>query len=95
MQRLGHSAWVTCCDAQEGQSGPIRRSPSLLPIAQRCDADADHQSELGLRGFELFSDTLDVCWPKRGHSTRPQFSPANPSRLANAAEQFLKATSFM
>ncbi len=48
MQRFDNGRRVVGSHLQQRKSRSIGRPASLLPVAQRCDADADHQGELRL-----------------------------------------------
>ena len=54
------------CDTQECQRRAIRYAPSRFPKTQGCHADAEHEREVGLRCFELFTNALHVGRSKRG-----------------------------
>ena len=94
VQGLGHRTGIARCDTQERESWAIRGSPSLFPITQGRHADADHESKLGLRGLELFTNALHVGGSKRGDPGRLHDASAYLSCLSDAREQLLECRIF-
>src|SRR5436190_6959767 len=75
---------------QESTCRPLRSPAPLLPVAQRGDTDADHESELRLRLFKPDPYGLDVSGPEPKHSAWASLAATNLSRLLYAGDQLLE-----
>ncbi len=94
VQRLSHRAGIARCDTQERERRAIRCSPSLFPIAQSRHADTNHESKLGLRRLERFTNALHVGGSQGGDPSRLHCAAAYLSRLSDAREQLLECHIF-
>lgn len=78
-QRTGRTMWMTA---------------TLLPVSQRCHADADHECKFVLRLSELLSDCLHIFRRKCEFPTWLGFTAKDPACFANAFDQLIKVFLF-
>ena len=87
---VGHKERIPGGHPKQRECRAIRCAPTLLPIAQRRHADADHESKFGLGSPQRRTDGLHLGWLKLSDPPRLQRSSPNSTRLTNTGYEFFK-----